>query len=51
MNCKDDNRMNTMINDFAQNVSFENSLNVKERKLNYLKKHGLVEGNFVLIYN
>ena len=51
MNCKDDNRMNNMINDFAQNVSFENALNVKEQKLDYLKKHGLVEGNFVLIYN
>ena len=45
MNCKDDSRMNTM-NDFAQNVSFENALNVKERKLGYLKKHGLVEGKF-----
>ena len=36
---------------FVKNVSFENALVVKERKLNYLKKHGLVEGNVVLIFN
>ena len=41
MNCKDD--MNELINDFAQNISFENALNVKEQKLNYLKTRGLIE--------
>ena len=36
---------------FAQNVSLENALIVKERKFNYLKKYGLIEGNVILIYN
>ena len=31
--------------------SFKNALVLKEQKLKYLKKHGLVEGNVVLIYN
>ena len=30
---------------FVQNVSFWNPLDVKERKLNDLKKYALVEGN------
>ena len=38
MNCKHDDRK-----------SFENALVVKERKLNYFKKHGLVKRNVVLI--
>ena len=35
----------------VQNVSFGNAFVVKERKLGYLKKLGLAEGNAVLIYN
>ena len=34
-----------------KNVGLENALIVKQRKLDYLKKHELVEGNVVLIYN
>lgn len=34
-----------------KNVSLENALIVKETKLDHLKKHELVEGNVVLIYN
>ena len=44
-------RIKYRINYFVQNLSFENALAVIERKLNYLKKHGLVEGNVILIYN
>ena len=33
---------------FVKNVSFENALDVKERDLNYLKKHGSVERNVLL---
>ena len=36
---------------FFLNVSFENALVIKERKLNYLKKHVLIERNVVLIFN
>ena len=35
----------------VQTASFENALVMKEGKLNHWKKHGLVEGNAVLIYN
>ena len=38
------------MNYFVQNANFENTV-VKERKLNFLKKHGLVEGKIVSIYN
>ena len=50
MNCKDDDRMNSKLF-FFLNVSFENALVIKERKLNYLKKHVLIERNVVLIFN
>ena len=47
MNCKYRDRMIY----FVQNVNFENALVVKQRNLNFLNKHGLVEGNVELIYN
>ena len=34
---------------FVKYVSFENALDVKERDLNYLKKHGSVEKKCSLI--
>ena len=37
-------------NCFIQNVSLENALALREWRLNYLNKPGLVKGNFVLIY-
>ena len=39
--------------EWIDQLSFENALAlvVKERKLNYLNKYGLVKGNAVLIYN
>ena len=40
-----------MIEWIVQNVSFENVFAVKKRKLNDLKKHGLVKGNVVLLYS
>ena len=43
------NMMIEWIEIFVQNVSFESVLDVKELNLNYLKKHGLVEENVVLI--
>ena len=35
---------------FVQTVIFDNALVVKEKKLNNLNKHGLVEENVVLLY-
>ena len=49
MNCKYDDRIMNKL--FCSNVSFEKALVVKEWKLSYLKKDGLVEGNVNLIYN
>ena len=36
---------------FCSKCKFENAFVVKERKFNFLKKHGLVEENVILIYN
>ena len=38
------------INYLVQDLSFENTLVENKRKLNFLKKHGLVEGNVVLLH-